>query len=205
MHEALFDSTFWILTAICTDNDWCLLKHWALFNHFNECIRLIAKTALILKSPLPPRYPHLFVYQEVKLFFHPFNLGWSCDLLWTTKCNRVDSVLVLSVGLKEPYAPSLSLFKLYYYLVNKLGLSVEDEIHGEERPVVLAKAILGQSILADSQTCMRAAYPIYNWLQIQEWDQITLTETLRCLTDSNNNICLLFSHWILNGLFHSDS
>lgn len=182
-----------------------ILKHWALFNHFNECRRLIAKIALILKSPLPPRYPHLFVYLEVKLFFRLLNLGWSCDLLWSTECNRVDNVLVLSVGLKGPYAHLLSLFKSYYYLVNKLILSVEDEIHGKERPVVLAKAILGQSILTDLKTYKRADYPIYNWLQIQEGDQMTLSETLRCLADSNNNTCLLFSHWILSSLFHNDS
>lgn len=63
----------------------------------------------------------------------------------------------VGVGLKRPCASPLDPTTIMWTSLDYLP---EDAIHGKERPVSLAKNVLGQSVVLDPQT--------FNWLQMQE-------------------------------------
>ena len=75
------------------------------------CSSLIAKlVAIINPSSYPCILPCDFIAPPtMRWSLFPLNMGWSCDLLWTTECGKSDDAFAPSLGLKR-------LFLLLVYL-----------------------------------------------------------------------------------------
>jgi len=43
----------------------------------------------------------VLLIKRLRLFSHPFNLGWLCDLPWPTECGESDSMSALSLDFKR--------------------------------------------------------------------------------------------------------